>query len=262
MSKKEIHSLYYGELGITSPSEIDIEAIAYYQGVTVKYRELKGCEARIIGLDDKAIISVNILSPRFRQNFSIGHELGHWFKHRGKVGNLCQQSELVTNRYSYNKTSGREKVANEYASEFLMPTYLFEKHVRGSQISFDVILSIKDAFNVSLTAAAIKYVNYCEYPVLLMCYKAGNRKWYHKSKFVPDHFYPVSRLDSSSGAYKTARENFADKNFQVDADTWIDAKGAEGYEVREASWMISSDEVMVFVWWDDESHILDEDEWE
>ena len=33
------------ELGITSPTDIDVEAIAFDSGVEVKYERLMGCEA-------------------------------------------------------------------------------------------------------------------------------------------------------------------------------------------------------------------------
>ena len=73
---REVNSLYQEELGITCPSEIDIEAIAYYKDVVVKNEILTGCEARIIGIGDRAIITVNSHSNIERQRFSIGHELG------------------------------------------------------------------------------------------------------------------------------------------------------------------------------------------
>ena len=44
------------ELGISEPEEIDIEAIAQYCGATVTYGRLTGSEARIIGVDDRAIV--------------------------------------------------------------------------------------------------------------------------------------------------------------------------------------------------------------
>ena len=43
------------ELGITEPEEIDLEAIAYYVGATIKRRPLDGCEARIVGSDIKPL---------------------------------------------------------------------------------------------------------------------------------------------------------------------------------------------------------------
>ena len=36
-------------LGVTDPSEIDLEAIAWYLGARVRYRPLSACEARIVG---------------------------------------------------------------------------------------------------------------------------------------------------------------------------------------------------------------------
>ena len=47
------------ELGVTSPNEIDLEAIAFHLNATVKYRQLDGCEARIVGAGNRAVITVN-----------------------------------------------------------------------------------------------------------------------------------------------------------------------------------------------------------
>ena len=260
MSKKDIEKLYLNELAITHPSEIDIEAIAYYKGATVKRRPLKGCEARIIGHGERAIISVSSASSPERYRFSIGHELGHWFKHRGTVGNLCKKKDILANRSSLNKSvRGKEKVANEYASELLMPSYLFSKHIKNSTISFDVILSIKEAFHVSLTAAAIRYVNFCDFAVILCCYGEQGRKWFHKSKYVPDYFYPVRAINKSSPGYKcalSARDGYM--AHEVDADVWIDNRGAEDYEVMEVVWPIRRNEFMVFIWWkDDDDDVIE-----
>ncbi|MFK5949120.1 MAG: ImmA/IrrE family metallo-endopeptidase [Methylococcales bacterium] len=262
MSKKEIERLYLDELAITEPCEIDIEAIAYYKGAVVKKRYLNGCEARIIGHGDRAIISINSNSSLERYRFSIGHELGHWFKHRGAVGNLCKKNDIKTNRSSSHKSvSGKEKVANEYASELLMPGYLFSKHIRGSTISFDVILSIKESFQVSLTAAAIRYVNFCDFAVILCCYGRNGRKWFHKSKFVPEYVYPVRSIDKSSPGYQEA---LSGKNkhitHEVDADTWIDSRGAENHEVMEVVWNIGDGNMMVFIWWQNVDHLDDSEE--
>ena len=66
--------------GVTEPSEIDLEAIAYFVGARVRFRDLEGCDARIVGLGDRAVITVNKLSSYRRQRFSIAHELGHWLR--------------------------------------------------------------------------------------------------------------------------------------------------------------------------------------
>ena len=47
------------ELGITEPEDIEIEPIAFHVGALIKYAPLMGCEARILGAGDRAIITVN-----------------------------------------------------------------------------------------------------------------------------------------------------------------------------------------------------------
>ena len=74
------------ELGITEPNEIELDAIAHHVGACVRYRPLQGCEARIIGTGDRAIITVKSDSHPRRKRFSIAHELGHWYHHRGQFG--------------------------------------------------------------------------------------------------------------------------------------------------------------------------------
>ena len=46
-------------LGITNAREIDVEAIAQYCGATILYEPLQGCEARILGYGDRAVITIN-----------------------------------------------------------------------------------------------------------------------------------------------------------------------------------------------------------
>src|SRR5229473_755209 len=98
------------ELGITEPWDIHVEAIAEYCGATIVYEPLKGCEARIIGHGDRAIITVSSTSLRERQRFSGAHELGHWMGDRGKVAFACvemvfaaewgeENPEVRANRY-------------------------------------------------------------------------------------------------------------------------------------------------------------------
>src|SRR5437867_9520652 len=84
------------ELGIENPEDIDVEAIAQYCGATVVYEDLGGCEARILGYGDRAIIAVNESSPRVRQRFSVGHELGHWMNDRGRASFACEGTAFAT----------------------------------------------------------------------------------------------------------------------------------------------------------------------
>src|SRR5581483_2769693 len=72
------------DLGIKSPRELDVEAIAFDSGVEVGYEEMTGCEASLVGYRDRAIATIKPSGVRGRERFSIAHELGHWHLHRGR----------------------------------------------------------------------------------------------------------------------------------------------------------------------------------
>ena len=46
-------------IGCCRPEEIDLEAIAFHLGASVRFRKLDGCEARIIGCNDAGIITIS-----------------------------------------------------------------------------------------------------------------------------------------------------------------------------------------------------------
>src|SRR5580704_14951567 len=81
-------------LGIAEPQDIDIEAIAYACGALITREPLSGCEANIIGINDKAVITVNSASLETRQRFSAGHELGHWMRDRGQSAFGCSDRQM------------------------------------------------------------------------------------------------------------------------------------------------------------------------
>ena len=95
-------SVLLEDLGITEPDELDLAVIAQHCRATILYKPLEGCAARIAGNEDRAIITVDSNSPRERQRFSAGHELGHWMFDRGKVSLFP-----ATRRFSYDSGPSR-----------------------------------------------------------------------------------------------------------------------------------------------------------
>ena len=115
------------ELGITEPGEIDIEAIAQHCDATVTYGTLSGSEARIVGADESAIITVNRSGSRGRERFSAAHELAHWLRDAGEVALLCNPHRAFDESGGVN----RESRANDYAADLLMPRFMFSPRSEG-----------------------------------------------------------------------------------------------------------------------------------
>ena len=141
-------------LGITEPAEIDIYAIAQSRGATVVEKPVTGCEARIVGYGERAIIVVNSESIPSRKRFSAAHELGHWMRDAGTIGLGCNPEALIGSVGA--KCGDKGKPLRERFA-------LAEVHVRtsreGRPITFETASSIADVFQTSLTATSIRLID-------------------------------------------------------------------------------------------------------
>ena len=240
-------------LGITRPDEIDIDVIAYTCGATTRDAELTGCEAALVGKGDKAIITVRRQSSQARRRFSIGHELGHWMRDRGNVSFSCRKSDVSA------ISRGRERRANEFASELLLPAYLFDPLAQDRSLDLETVRDLADTFRTSSTATAIKLVRRGSYPAVLASYKRGRREWFIPSDTVPSAFTPLESLEQSTGtanAHGTAAQGTGD----ICADRWFAHENAGRYYIRESWFRTTSDSVVVLLWWEDEDQLLDFDD--
>ena len=179
MSKLPPAEYLLQELGVSQPSDIDLEVIAWHLGLKVKYRELTSCEARIVALGDRGIITIDKRKLPERQRFSLGHELGHWHYHRGKCL-VCRSDEI--GGWS-GKAIDPERVADAYASDLLMPWFLFKPALRTvKRPSLALLRDIKTNFSVSLTAAAFRIIDSDQFPVMLIIHGEKKRKMFRPSR--------------------------------------------------------------------------------
>jgi hypothetical protein len=184
-------------LGSTAPAEIDLEVIAWSRGALVEYRPLDGCDARIIGSTRKAVIAVNSRNSSKRRRFSIGHELGHWHHHRGRVL-LCGRDDVENPR---NDALNPERHADEFASDLILPNYLLHpRHKKIKQVTLAVAREIGDEFTASLTATLLKIVRSNRFAVVVACYNKNKRRWFKRAQIVPGWWYPNEQLDHATFA--------------------------------------------------------------
>lgn len=231
-------------LGITEPNEIDLEAIAFHVGARVRYRPLDGCEARIIGAGDKAIITVKANSHPKRKRFSIAHELGHWHHHRGQCL-ICRAEE--------GRPSGAlssERVADSFAADLLMPLYLFKPlSLQFSKLTFKAVNELATLFNTSQTSTAIRLVESNHSPAVLVSHGPKGRRWFTRAPDVPAKWFPQPSLHSDSFAFDVLFGNKPEDLHprKIGADAWFDRREAERYEVYEQTLRVSADEVLTLI---------------
>ncbi|WVX47213.1 hypothetical protein ROLI_002790 [Roseobacter fucihabitans] len=174
------------ELAIMSPEEINLEEIAFCHGAKVKYRELDGCEAYLLadtGLG-RAIISIDDRAHTRRRRFSLAHEIGHWERHRGQLL-MCSKEDIGGSGGRARKGLSREKSANQFAAELLMPEFILKPILRDfRKFNMRAVCEIAKTFTVSKTAMAYRLVELDHEPFILAAYSKSGYHWHIASKSI------------------------------------------------------------------------------
>jgi len=248
------------ELGITSPDDIDIEAIAFHCNATIRYRPLTGCAARIVGNGNSAIITVNSEALRTRQRFSAAHELGHWMYDRGKASFSCQEAQFIKEWSRHNP----ESRANSYASDLLLPVSLFKPSAAAYKaMNFDAVRNLADTFITSLTATAIRLVQHGPLPTMLVCYSSAGREWFVRGSDVPEQLWPPEKPHPNTYAFDLLKgHNERELRGEVSAQAWFDHHLADRYYVHEHSLQTGYGDVLALLWWKNERMLINIGEYE
>jgi Zn-dependent peptidase ImmA (M78 family) len=230
-------------LGVSDPKEIDLEAIAWSRGALVEYRPLDRCEAMIVGSVRKAVITVNSRSSPERRRFSIGHELGHWHHHRGRIL-YCGKKDLDI---LADDALNPEHHADAFASDLILPNYLLLPRLKKvRRVTLAAARDLGYEFRASLTATLIKTVQSNCFPLVIVCHDKARRRWFRRADMVPGWWYPVEKLDRATFAADMLFNGTAEQNWprKMGADAWFNFRNCDRFEVEEQSFMLPGDEVL------------------
>jgi len=193
------------KLDIKFPSEIAVEEIAWTRNALVQKGPLEGAEGRLVCGDKGGIITVKADIPETgKKRFVAAHELGHFELH--KVSNklvLCTDKDLLywhkTIKW-HESIKPQEREANEFAAELLMPENLFGPRCRTKEPSLDVIKELADEFQTSLTATALRYIEFCPHRCATVFSKDKTIKWYQATEDFGYHLAVREKLHPNSVA--------------------------------------------------------------
>jgi Zn-dependent peptidase ImmA (M78 family) len=240
------------ELGITEPEDIDLDDIAFACGALVVREPLTGCEARLLGHGDRAVITVNAnIRSTARQRFSVGHEIGHWMHHRSQASFRCTKRDFIQ---SWGDPSP-EKDANTYAADILLPPQMYAPRVKGRDMTLAIASDMAELFGSSLTASAIRLVNVGSSPAIVLCSGASGIIWRAYGTDVRIKLPLRDRPTADSVAYDLLRGTATPGPTNVSASAWFIDPAAPYHEICEDSRLIG-DDVLSILWWRDESHLL------
>ncbi len=241
------------ELNIQDPAEIDVELIATHCGAHVVYQDLLNEEGRLLRTrGGSPAVGLIVVDRQARDSekwrFVVAHEIGHLIRHVD-----LDQMELCTNTdlSDWYGGSGHEAEANYFASELLMPESLFKPLCDRKQPSLKDVRELAERFTTSLTATAIRFVQFCPEPCAVVHSSDGAVDWFHKSDDFALFLYgPGHELGRDTYAGDLfAGEDVEDRPQFVDGSAWSDNYRAENFDLKEHSVQLGRyGSVLTFLW--------------
>lgn len=164
---------------------------------------------------------------RGRERFSIAHELGHFHipSHARKGGELehCADGDM---RARNRDARVVEWEANDFAAELLMPMKLFASDVQNLDVSFASVqrLAGESMYNVSLTAAAWRFIQASRERCAMVVSSAGRVEWIVRSE---GFFLPLTERSQQLSADALAASVFRGEGTdqsprEVPGGAWLD----------------------------------------
>lgn len=125
----------------------------------------------------------NLYTPRVR--FSFAHELGHYIidEHRNDI--MKKRTPIHGSVVTLDSDIETEREADMFAACLLMPEADLKKDIFRRKFDFALIDEISRKYQVSITAAILRFIALGNHPIMVVCSKAGKKKWMRYSEDFP-----------------------------------------------------------------------------
>lgn len=221
---------YYG---FRSPEEVELEDIAYAQGISVEIANLNKVEAFLLRKNSKGIICVSSCPMEVgRRRFAIAHELGHWFCHK----NLSQVWLCSTDSIHAYKGSNTELEANAFAAELLMPKSMLTPRINSNSLTIRLVCEIAAEFGTTLTATSVRLVEESKSACCVVFSDGNCVRWFRRSGSASEIRIPRITQEGSRAWDCETEPKYARGPRKVSADAWLTGRDLREYsEVWEES---------------------------
>ncbi|KAF5030816.1 hypothetical protein DSECCO2_634240 [anaerobic digester metagenome] len=120
-----------------------------------------------------------------RARFTLAHELGHYFIDEHRNALIYKLVDSLPSFIDFSSDNIVELEADFFASSLLMPTTRITKDIFKRKFSFELIEEIKNKYQVSLTAALLKFASIGNHPIMIVCSQKERIKWFKYSDDFP-----------------------------------------------------------------------------
>jgi transcriptional regulator with XRE-family HTH domain len=167
------------------------------------------------------------------ENFSISHELGHYFLD-DHLERLLESTGIHESSAGFFSSDQYEREADIFAASLLMPEDLFKDNLYRFENGLNGIIGMADLCNTSLTATAIRYTELTDSFLIAIISTAGKidfccfsqKAWQIRNKTIPKKgsFVPKNTATDIM-SNDLLRIHKADKDStQTDLSDWIECE--------------------------------------
>lgn len=206
---------------IESPARLNLEDIANAEYLIVEETDTDDYLGKINFNEQFGHVSISksIAEPGAKR-FTLAHELGHFINEKLHINNYKLMKCDFRDIYGSKKL---EADANIFAAELLMHRPWFNKIILNKPVNVELIKETAEQLGVSLTAAALRYVEIGQYPTAVIMSRSGKVAWSSINEFFPYKWIPkdyVVRQESSAYDFFSGTEMQTCDDL-VPAHTWF-----------------------------------------
>jgi Zn-dependent peptidase ImmA (M78 family) len=228
------------QLGFTS-LPIDPFLIAEKKEISVMGKPLDGCNGCLMLHDDQfGIIYSESINNKGFINFTVGHELGHYYIEGHPKLLFPQGNGIHKSQSGFISNDKLEREADYFSVGLLMPKQLFRPAMNKVGLGLQAIKELSKLCGTSLTATSIRFANLAEYPTAIIVSSDNNIEYCVLSEDLREVCNPwnlkgreVPSSSTSSGHYRSPAK--AQQEFEVEGSCqladWFDE--APDIEVSE-----------------------------
>lgn len=175
--------------------------------------------------NDFAIAYATHLQNEGFENFSIAHELGHYFM-PGHVGAVIQgETGMHVSRAGFNSGDKYEAEADRFAAGLLMPRHLFFPAIENAGQGLAAVEALAALCKTSLHATAIRYTQCTRDPVAIIVSRGG----------VIDHCFMSDALRQLDGIDWLKKREGVPRNTATFAFNQVRTNVEHGIRLEETS---------------------------
>ena len=171
---------------------IDPKIIAESREITVEGKPdtNQGVSGMLLRRGNKfGILYATHLNNEGFENFSIGHELGHYFLD-GHIDQIFANGDIHTSNAGFTSLDRYEVEADNFSVGLLMPEHLFVKELNKFRDGLNAIEELSTLCKTSLTSTAIRYVECTKCPVAIILSTGSNINF----SFLSDEFKEIEGI--------------------------------------------------------------------